>query len=96
FCAWNPTSRKATRGRREVNTMKGAINEEPTSKVVVLIDHTGARHSGERYDAMQALRDAETARPIKRGLAEITALSQSEDEVLWPDWNRKMRGREWG
>lgn len=81
--------------------MKGAINEEPTSRVVVLIDHTGARHSGEGYDAMQALRDAETERPIDVRpmavvIAEIAALPQSENEVLWPDWNREMRGREWG
>lgn len=65
--------------------MKGDTSEQTASREVVPIDHTGARHSGERYDAMQALRDAE-----------IAALPQSEDEVLWPDWNREMRGREWG
>lgn len=75
-------------------------NSSKQTKEVVLVDHTGARHSGEEYDAMQALRDAETARPIKVPLsvvlAEIAALPQSEDEVLWPDWNREMRGKEWG
>lgn len=70
---------------------------------VVLIDHTGARHRGEGYDAMQALRYAEAAKPIIEvpkplgvALVEIAALSQPEDEILWPNWNREMRGREWG
>lgn len=72
--------------------------QKPTE--VVLIDHTGARHLGEGYDAMQALIDAEAARPVpkplKVALAEIANLPQSEDEILWPDWNREMRGKEWG
>ena len=51
---------------------------------VVLIDHTGARHRGEDYDAMQALREAEAARP------------KVPEDIPWIDWNGIMRERERG
>lgn len=76
-------------------------SDNQKAKEVILIDHTGARHSGEAYDAMKALKDAEDARPIITRplnvvLAEIAAMPQTEDEVFWPDWNREARGKEWG
>lgn len=71
--------------------MNGDTREQTTSRIVVLIDHTGARHSGEGYDAMQALRDAETARPTILG-----SQIRKESDVPWIDWNDLMRGRERG
>ena len=77
--------------------IKGNMGHEPSSST------SGDITRGERYDAMQALKDAEETRPVgvvfkPLGvvLAEIAAMPQSEDEVLWPDWNREIRGREWG
>ncbi len=46
----------------------------------IVVDHTGARHTFPVYDVGQAERDAIALR----------------GEVLWPDWNDTMRGREWG
>lgn len=74
--------------------------DNQNKREVILIDHTGARHIGEAYDAMKALRDAEEARPLAKppevALAEIAAMPQIEDRVLLPNWNREARGKEWG